>query len=153
MGMSTSVCKQTEVGVIPKDWDARPLYGCLRRAPSYGINATAVPHDDLLPTYLRITDISVDGRFVPRPRVSVLHRNASSFFMNDGDIVFARTGASVGKSYLYNPNDGPLVFAGFLIRVEPDPRKLDPAFLGQYVQSKRYWDWVQSMSVRSGQQA
>lgn len=143
--------KKTEVGVIPGDWRVLPMRACLRGSPEYGINAPAVTFDDSLPTYLRITDISEDGRFQPSPRVSVKHPNAVAFYLHEGELVFARTGASVGKSYLYDPNDGPLVFAGFLIRVAPDPAVLVPAFLSYYVQSKPYWDWVGTMSIRSGQ--
>ncbi|MCY4614739.1 MAG: restriction endonuclease subunit S [Nitrospira sp.] len=73
------------------------------------------------------------------------------FFLSEGDLVFARTGASVGKSYRYDKKDGPLVFAGFLIRISPDPEKLEPAFLAYCVQSRRYWEWVATMSIRSGQ--
>ena len=50
--------KRTEVGVLPKDWTVQSLRSCLLSAPSYGINKAAVPFDDDLPTYLRITDIS-----------------------------------------------------------------------------------------------
>ena len=64
--------------------------------------------------------------------------------------MFARTGASVGKSYLYDPADGPLVFAGFLIRVQPN-EDVQPAFLTYCVQTERYWGWVASTSSRSGQ--
>ena len=143
--------KQTGVGVIPEDWTIRSLLSCLRSAPNYGINAAAIPFDDALPTYLRITDISEDNQFRPSPRVSVRHPSVQKFFLNKGDLVFARTGASVGKSYLYNPNEGPLVFAGFLIRVSPNPRELQPVFLAYCVQSKRYWNWVATVSIRSGQ--
>lgn len=143
--------KRTEVGVIPEDWRVLPLRVCLSKSPEYGINAAAVPFDDNLPTYLRITDIGDDGRFRPSPRVSVKHSNVAAYFLSKGDLVFARTGASVGKSYLYNPNDGPLVFAGFLIRVSPDSTVLEPSYLAYYIQSKRYWDWVATMSIRSGQ--
>ena len=143
--------KRTEVGVIPEDWMARNLGSCLRHAPGYGINAAAVPYDDRLPTYLRITDISEDYRFRPSPRVSVRHSSVKTFFLSEGDLVFARTGASVGKSYHYDIKDGPLVFAGFLIRISPDPEKLEPAFLAYCVQSERYWEWVAMMSIRSGQ--
>ncbi|MHB1142836.1 MAG: restriction endonuclease subunit S [Sulfuricaulis sp.] len=143
--------KKTEVGVIPGDWRVLPMRACLRGSPEYGINAPAVTFDDSLPAYLRITDISEDGRFQPSPRVSVKHPSAVAFYLHEGELVFARTGASVGKSYLYDPNDGPLVFAGFLIRVAPDPAVLVPAFLSYYVQSKPYWDWVGTMSIRSGQ--
>ena len=143
--------KRTAIGVIPEDWTIRTLLTCLRSAPNYGINAAAIPFDDALPTYLRITDIGEDNQFRPSPRVSVRHPSAQTFFLNKGDLVFARTGASVGKSYLYNRDDGPLVFAGFLIRVSPNPRELQPGFLAYYVQSKRYWNWVATVSIRSGQ--
>ena len=55
--------KQTEVGVIPEEWEVAPLGKCLASRPSYGINAPAVPYSDRLPVYIRITDISEDGRF------------------------------------------------------------------------------------------
>ena len=143
--------KWTEMGVLPKDWSVQSLRSCLLSIPSYGINEAAVPFDDNLPTYLRITDISEDGQFRPSPRVSVKHPNGQAFFLNEGDLVLARTGASVGKSYLYNPKDGPLVFAGFLIRISPNPEILQPTFLAYYLQSKYYWNWVATMSIRSGQ--
>ena len=144
-------CKQTGIGAIPQDWAVRSLRSLLRSAPSYGINAAAVPFDDSLPTYVRITDISQDNQFKPLPRVSVKHPHVHAFYLEMGDLVFARTGASVGKSYLYAPDDGALVFAGFLIRVRPDPEQLNPTFLSYCVQSKFYWDWVTVMSTRSGQ--
>ena len=138
--------------MIPEDWTVRSLRSLLRSAPSYGINAAATPFDDGLPTYVRITDISEDNRFRPSPRVSVRHPHVQAFFSSARvTSSFARTGASVGKSYLYRPDDGPLVFAGFLIRMSPDPGQLHPAFLSYCVQSKRYWDWVATMSIRSGQ--
>lgn len=143
--------KWTEAGVLPKDWSVQSLRTCLLSIPSYGINEAAVPFNDDLPTYLRITDISEDGQFRPSPRVSVKHPNQRTYFLNEGDLVLARTGASVGKSYLYNPNDGPLVFAGFLIRVSPNPEKLQPEFLAYCLQSTYYWNWVATMSIRSGQ--
>ncbi len=141
----------SEVGVVPADWAVDSLQAALLSTPSYGINAAAVGYDENLPTYIRITDIDEEGRFRSSPRVSVAHAEASRFFLGPNDLVFARTGASVGKSYLYDERDGPLVFAGFLIRVTPDPQQLLPGFLAYYAQSRRYWDWVASSSVRSGQ--
>ncbi len=143
--------KRTEVGVIPEGWEVSPLGKCLDGRPSYGINAAAVPHSDKLPIYIRITDISEDGRFLPDKLVSVKSELSGNYYLSDGDIVFARTGASVGKSYRYNLNDGPLVFAGFLIRVRPDVEKLLPTFAAAYVTTGNYWRWVRLMSMRSGQ--
>ncbi len=143
--------KQSEVGVIPTDWQVAELGDCLGAHPEYGINAAAVPYSDQLPTYIRITDISREGRFTPEPRTSVSSSMADYYYLLEGDIVFARTGASVGKSYRYDPADGPLVFAGFLIRVRPDPEKLLPTFLQAYVNTTAYWRWVRQTSMRSGQ--
>ena len=143
--------KQTEVGVIPEDWEVKNLGRCLTERPSYGINAPAVPYIDTLPVYIRITDIGENGRFSPDKLVSVKSKLSGNYYLKDGDIVFARTGASVGKSYKYNPNDGPLVFAGFLIRVRTDVEILLPDFAAAYVTTGNYWRWVRSMSMRSGQ--
>jgi type I restriction enzyme S subunit len=53
------------------EWKVKRLGDCLLSRPDYGINAAAVPFSDKLPTYIRITDISEQGRFCPDPRVSV----------------------------------------------------------------------------------
>ena len=143
--------KQTEVGVIPEEWEVTSLGRCLRRRPEYGINARAVAHSDRLPTYLRITDISDDGRYVPSPPVSVDDPRAGDYFLSDGDIVVARTGASVGKTYRFTASEGPLVFAGFLIRLRPEPSLLLSDFVAAYATTANYWSWVRVMSMRSGQ--
>ena len=143
--------KQTEVGVIPEEWEVRQLKECLSAHPSYGINAPAVPYSDRLPAYIRITDITEDGKFSSEKPVSVRASNTDAYYLNEGDIVFARTGASVGKSYLYQPEDGKLVFAGFLIRVKTDERQLLSSYLSAYVTTGTYWNWVRLMSMRSGQ--
>lgn len=131
--------------------ETKPLGMLLRCPPRYGINAAAVPLAPGTPTYLRITDIDDSGRFAPDPKVGVAHPNANSYRIKSGELVFARTGASVGKSYLYNPQDGELIYAGFLINVAPDPALLNPKFLSLVVQTKEYWDWIARTSVRSGQ--
>jgi type I restriction enzyme, S subunit len=143
--------KQTEGGVIPDDWEVAPLGQQLRRRPSYGINAPAIPFDSRFPTYLRITDINEDGHFTESSKASVEHPNSTEYLLEPGDIVFARTGASVGKSYLYDRKDGQLVYAGFLIRVSPDPERLVPDFFLYFAQSRPYWNWVKVNSMRSGQ--
>jgi type I restriction enzyme S subunit len=133
------------------EWNVKRLGDCLLSRPDYGINAAAVPFSDKLPSYIRITDISEQGRFCPDPRVSVHAASADQYYLHRGDVVFARTGASVGKSYLYRPDDGQLVFAGFLIRVRPNPEILVSPFLSAYATTKPYWNWVRLMSMRSGQ--
>ncbi|MGI0496258.1 restriction endonuclease subunit S [Limnospira platensis] len=143
--------KKSAIGLIPEDWDVKQLKHLLKITPQYGINAPAVPYRENLPVYIRITDISENGCFSPQTLVSVDQEKTDNYFLEKGDLVFARTGASVGKSYLYNPQDGKLVFAGFLIRIKPDKNLLLPIYLSQYVKTQNYWNWVQLMSMRSGQ--
>lgn len=143
--------KSSELGEIPEDWEVKALSSMLNGAPSYGINAAAVPLVGNLPVYIRITDISEDGYFKPSNKVGVNSSLSDLYKLERGDLVLARTGASVGKSYLYRESDGVLVFAGFLIRVSPNEKKLISAYLSHYLKTDKYWAWVTVNSMRSGQ--
>ncbi len=143
--------KPSELGEIPEDWEVKALSSMLNATPSYGINAAAVPLVGNLPVYIRITDISEDGYFKPSKRVGVNSPLSDLYKLQIGDLVLARTGASVGKSYLYRESDGELVFAGFLIRVSPNEKKLISEYLSHYLKTDKYWAWVTVNSMRSGQ--
>jgi type I restriction enzyme S subunit len=143
--------KETEIGKIPVDWEVEYLGENLAENPKYGINAASVPFNSNLPTYLRITDISDDGIYLNNSPVSVNNSESSKYFLEEGDLVFARTGASVGKTYLYNLNDGRLVYAGFLIKLKPDNQTLNSVFLKYLTQNKFYKDWIIQNSMRTGQ--
>ena len=143
--------KKTLLGVIPKEWKVKRLELLCSNKGDYGINAPAVTYSKDLPTYLRITDIDDDGRFITADKTSVNSSNSENFRLKEGDILFARTGATVGKTYLYNPNDGDLVFAGFLIRFSLDTQKIIPSFLRAYTNTSIYWNWAKIISQRSGQ--
>ncbi len=143
--------KPSELGEIPEDWEVEPLGALLSENPKYGINAAAVPLSGNLPVYIRITDISEDGYFKPTKKVGVNSPFSDMYKLKLGDIVLARTGASVGKSYLYQENDGELVFAGFLIKISPDQKRLSSEFLSHFLKTNQYWNWVTVNSMRSGQ--
>lgn len=133
------------------EWTNTPLGNLLAGRPDYGVNAAAVPFSENLPKYLRITDISEDGRYLPDKQVSVALDATDGNYLDEGDIVLARTGASVGKSYRYKKEDGKLVFAGFLIRVKPDPTSLISNYLANFLTTDHFWRWVAVTSARSGQ--
>jgi type I restriction enzyme S subunit len=133
------------------EWDYAPLGQLLVGRPDYGVNVAAVPFSESLPKYLRITDISEDGTYLSDKMVSVDIEPTAGNYLDEGDIVLTRTGASVGKSYRYRKEDGRLVFAGFLIRIRPVKMKLVSAYLATYLTTDRYWDWVTATSARSGQ--
>lgn len=133
------------------EWEVSSLGSVLRRSPSYGINAPAIPRGTGGFAYLRITDISDDGTVDPSGLPSVREGASDQYLLAEGDIVVARTGASVGKSHLFRDIGEPVIFAGFLIRLCPDVTKLLPSFLSQFMQTQNYWDWVRENSARSGQ--
>lgn len=143
--------KDSPLGKIPSDWEVKTLGEVCLLKGEYGINASAVEYSDELPTYIRITDIDDDGKYTAIKKASVDDENSQNFLLKKGDIVFARTGATVGKTYLYNENDGDLVFAGFLIRYRPNDCFLLPQHLNYFTSTKPYWDWVKKVSMRSGQ--
>ncbi|TGD41352.1 restriction endonuclease subunit S [Pseudotabrizicola sediminis] len=133
------------------EWEKASLGSVLRRSPSYGINAPAMPRGTGGFAYLRITDIDDDGKVDPSGLPSVRESASDHYLLSAGDIVVARTGASVGKSHLFRDIGEPVIFAGFLIRLCPDETKIMPSFLSQYMRTERYWDWVRKNSARSGQ--
>jgi len=94
------------------------------------------------PKYLRITDIqdkSVNWQEVPHCEIS--KEEKSKFLLNVGDIVFARTGATTGKSFLIE-EEVDAVFASYLIRIKPKITILNPEFLYYFFQSSFYWDEI-----------
>ncbi|WP_027392976.1 restriction endonuclease subunit S [Aquimarina latercula] len=134
-----------------EEWEEVKLEDVCIVKGKYGIGAAAVQFSNDLPRYLRITDIDDDGNYSPEKEVSVSAKDWKEYVLEDGDIVFARTGNTTGKTYLYQKVDGVLVYAGFLIKFKPIPGKLNANYLKFFTQTKPYWDWVKTMSVRSGQ--
>lgn len=143
--------KPSPLGFIPKEWEVEKLGNLCIEKPSYGINAPAVNFVNGLPTYIRITDIDEDGNFSKRDLKCVNSPLANNYILKKGDLVFARTGATVGKTYLYDEADGLLVYAGFLIKVSPNQALIDSNFLKFFTESSYYLNWVSLMSQRSGQ--
>lgn len=133
------------------NWQQKTLGDCCEGNGLYGINAAATKFSEQLPRYLRITDIDVDGRYIENNNICVDSKVSYNYKLNINDIVFARTGASVGKNYLYNVNDGELIYAGYLIKFRINSQLADADFIKYVCNSKKYWDWVGVMSARSGQ--
>lgn len=129
------------------EWKEYKLGDLCKGSGNYGIAASAVPYDEHKYTYLRITDINDDGTLNYNGLKSVNENNAEKYLLCPNDIVFARTGASVGRSYFYDGSDGPLVFAGFLIKFSLDEKRLNPKILKYYTHSQKYYDWVYSFDT------
>ena len=116
----------------------------------YGMNAAATTFDGAH-KYIRITDIDDDSHtYIDCDPVSPSGVLEEKYRVRDNDILFARTGASVGKSYLYRKTDGDLFFAGFLIRIHVKDG-IDSEYVFLNTLTEEYAKWVLLESARSGQ--
>ena len=133
------------------EWKKTTLGELAANKGEYGINAPACEYAPGLPRYIRITDIDEHCKFITANGAYVNISDYESFLLKPADIVFVRTGGTVGKSYVYDSADGELVFAGFLIRFNFQFPKADYRFIKQIVFSEEYFRWISIMSARSGQ--
>lgn len=121
------------------EWDVRSLGDFSEIKYGYTAKANSEP---VGPKFLRITDIQngdVDWEAVPFCEVSL--RDQERHRLQSGDLVFARTGATTGKSFLiHQPPES--VCASYLIRVRPDQAVVLPSFLNVYFQTADYWDAI-----------
>lgn len=124
--------------------------GSVSERIDYGLTASAIEAVDG-PRFLRITDMqddTVDWETVPSCECSSKEFEDNS--LKEGDIVFARTGATTGKSYLIRELMKPAVFASYLIRVRPD-HNVDATFLSYFFKSSWYWHQITSLANGAAQ--
>ena len=130
-------------------WQCKRLGDCCSPL-EYGMNSAATSYDGTN-KYIRITDIDEEtSQYKTDDLVSPSGILDDKYLVKDHDILFARTGASTGKTYHYDPKNGRMYFAGFLIRANVN-KQYNSRFVFYQTQLKRYWRWVQVMSTRSGQ--
>ena len=132
-------------------WEQRKL-GDMASSFEYGLNAAAKAYDGEN-KYIRITDIDDNThKFLTDSLTSpdIDLTGADNYKLTEGDILFARTGASVGKSYIYRNSDGLVYYAGFLIRARIN-EEYDKEFVFQNTLTDRYNKYIAVTSQRSGQ--
>ena len=132
-------------------WEQRKL-GDIASSFEYGLNAAAKEYDGEN-KYIRITDIDDNThKFLTDNLTSpdIDLTGADNYKLTEGDILFARTGASVGKTYIYRNSDGLVYYAGFLIRARIK-EEYDAEFVFQNTLTDRYNKYIAVTSQRSGQ--
>ena len=130
-------------------WERKTFGECCSPL-EYGMNAAAKEFDGNN-KYIRITDIDeTTSTYSTQDVVSPSGVLEDKYLVCENDILFARTGASVGKTYHYDKKDGKLYYAGFLIRANVLPCN-NSKFIFYQTQLPRYKKWVKIMSARSGQ--
>ncbi|MGL5042956.1 MAG: restriction endonuclease subunit S [Culicoidibacterales bacterium] len=133
------------------DWERREL-GDVSDSLEYGLNASAKPYDGEN-KYIRITDISESMRIFNKRDITSPDINlekSEKYLLKEDDILFARTGASVGKTYRYSKTDGKVYYAGFLIRARINKNN-NSEFIFQNTLTGKYKTFIKVTSQRSGQ--
>ena len=135
------------------DWEQRKLKNLITEPLSYGLSVSSKEYDGIH-KYLHITDIDEKSRKFNKDKLTSpdIKFNSSSkkYLLSNNDIVFARTGASTGKTYMYQKEDGIVYYAGFLIKASLSSN-FDNNFIFQQTYRKRYYQRVKVISQRSGQ--
>jgi type I restriction enzyme S subunit len=132
-------------------WEQRKL-GEVAEHFQYGLNASAKNYDGVH-KYIRITDIDEDLRHFDESNLTspdISFDGADDYLLKHGDILFARTGASVGKTYLHKNDNADVYFAGFLIRARFSDEHASE-FIYQNTLTEKYYTFIKVMSQRSGQ--
>ncbi len=140
--------KAAWLGDIPCRWEAKRLKFVISEPLKYGANEAAELTDTDLPRYIRITDVNDDGTLRDETFRSLPQDVADNYLLSDGDILLARSGATVGKSFIYKSSWGMAAYAGYLIRARmSDVMNADFAYL--FLQSSCYWQWLNSVFIQA----
>ena len=116
----------------------------------YGVTASA-DHTQSEPKFVRITDIQNDQvNWDIVPGMQGVTKDFSDHYLEPGDLLIARTGGTIGKSFLVSSVQFNAVFASYLIRISPAPSS-NPSYLKIFASSDHYWQQLYAKSMGTGQ--
>jgi restriction endonuclease S subunit len=115
----------------------------------YGANESAEQENHKHPRYIRITDFGEDGKLRDDTFKSLPYEVAEDYLLEDGDILFARSGATVGKTFQFKNYEGLACYAGYLIKASPSEGKILSDFLYLFTQSGLYNNWKNSIFIQA----
>jgi type I restriction enzyme S subunit len=133
--------KQDWLADIPSHWTALCLKRLLREPLTYGLNEAAELEDRDFPRYLRITDFDDNGSLRHDTFRSLPREIARGAMLEPDDVLFARSGATVGKTFMFRDYEGEACFAGYLICARTMPWKLSALFLYHFTKTTVYEAW------------
>ena len=129
------------LGDVPAHWEVRRLRFLVEGKLTYGANAPAEYTDSTWPRYLRITDFSKNGGLRTDTFRSLPPERAKDYLVKPGDVLLARSGATVGKAFLVDEEAGTACHAGYLIRARLNRSLILPAFFFAFTQSTSFARW------------
>jgi len=136
------------IGEIPEHWQVKRLKFLKEGPLVYGANEVGEIENSGI-RYIRITDVNIDGSLNVDTKLYLDEEKARPFLLEDGDILLARSGATVGKSFLYKKSCGKACFAGYLIKLKSNKKLLFPNFFYYYSQSPGYWDFIALTTIQA----
>ena len=136
-------CKN-EISAIMGNVQGTPKkLGEICEIPMYGANVSAKEgNKDVDYRYIRITDIDDDGNLNSDWKTA--EKIEEKYILKEGDILFARSGATAGKTFMYEEKFGKAIYAGYLIKFSPKTEIILPKYLISYTHTKTYIDWASS---------
>jgi type I restriction enzyme S subunit len=136
------------LGRIPAHWELKRLKYLTNSPMKYGANAPAEWDDPEWPRFIRITDVDHSGNLRSETFRSLPPEAAGPYMLAEGDILLARSGATVGKSFIYRKDWGSACFAGYLIlaRISQDH---SADFVYQFLNSDAFWAWAHTSFIQS----
>lgn len=133
------------IGEIPEHWEVRKLKYCIHGKLKYGANASGVEYSTKYPRYIRITDFNSHGHLDQTNKLSLNIERYEEYLLDEGDLLFARSGATVGKVFQCKKLDETSCFAGYLIKAKPNKSIATSDFLYLYTQSFAFDRWKTSI--------
>lgn len=135
------------IGEIPEHWDTKKVKYLIQEKLSYGANESAELDDENLPRYIRITDIDERGKLKRETFKSLSLEIAQNYIVKKHDILLARSGATVGKSYIHK-EDKEASYAGYLIRLRAKTLSV-AEYIYYFTNSSLYKQWINSNLIQA----
>lgn len=137
------------IGEIPEQWEYVKLKYIKSSPMQYGATESGEPLQKGQPRYIRITDLTLDGKLKNEEEKGLDLKIAKPYLLEDGDILFARSGATVGKTFIYKKEYGQACFAGYLIKFTSDKSRVSPDFLYYFTKSNLYNSQVKEVTTQA----
>lgn len=137
------------IGKIPESWSLWRLKHLAKIPLQYGANESGEEFDEFLPRYIRITDINSDNVLKSDDKLVLSEQKAEPYLLHHGDVLFARSGATAGKSFYYRKDMGRACFAGYMIRLSVNEKLVSSKLIYYFTLGSAYLAWVSQAFIQA----